>query len=68
MPMLVQMPRPLRRDFASVAVALLFIVSAVSVPGAMAASNEQAAPVALAPLTALQSNWAAADGNQFNQN
>ena len=37
-------------------------------PTAMAASNHSPAIPAATPLTALQANWAAADGNQFNQN
>ena len=51
----------------SISLSILFIVSAMSVPTVLAARNAPAAPAAT-PLSASQANWAAADGNQFNQN
>ncbi|MDA4118872.1 MAG: PQQ-binding-like beta-propeller repeat protein, partial [Thaumarchaeota archaeon] len=37
-------------------------------PTALAASNSSSAAPAATPLSAIQANWAAADGNAFNQN
>ncbi|HUI00027.1 MAG TPA: hypothetical protein VLX56_00175 [Nitrososphaerales archaeon] len=56
-----------RTSLATISVTLLFLVSAISVPAVMAAPSKVAAPAAT-PLTTLQANWAAADGNAFNQN
>ena len=53
---------------ASISVSLLFLLSCVSVPAVVAAPNRAAAAPAATPLTTLQANWAAADGNQFNWN
>jgi outer membrane protein assembly factor BamB len=57
----------------AITLSLLFIVSGIGasvlVAPVSAAPNSAAAPVAAAaPLTAAEANWAAADGNGFNQN
>ena len=46
----------------------LFLISAVSVPVISAATPAKSAALAATPLTSMQANWAAADGNAFNQN
>jgi len=57
-----------RKALATVFAATLFLISTVSVPVVMAATPAKSAALAATPLTAMQANWAAADGNQFNQN
>src|SRR5229473_1936787 len=59
-----------RSSITAISVSLLFFLSAVGAPTVMgAASNSTAAAMAAAtPLTQLQANWAAPDGNQFNHN
>jgi len=54
----------------AISISLLFFLSSVGASVLIAPASASANPVALAatPLTALQANWAAADGNQFNQN
>jgi len=51
----------------AVSVSLLFIISSVSLPVVMASGNSKPADLASKPLSALESNWTASTGNQFNQ-
>src|ERR1700730_3538574 len=48
-------------------ISLLFFCSSLAVPTVMAAPSSSIA-LAATPLSALQANWAAPDGNPFNQN
>jgi outer membrane protein assembly factor BamB len=48
-------------------ISLLFFFSSLAVPTVMAAPSSSIA-LAATPLSALQANWAAPDGNPFNQN
>jgi len=59
-----------RSSVTAICVSLLFFLSAVGAPTVMGASaNSTAVAMAAAtPLTQLQANWAAPDGNQFNHN
>ncbi|HUI00550.1 MAG TPA: hypothetical protein VLX56_02835, partial [Nitrososphaerales archaeon] len=56
-----------RTSLATLTTAVLFLVSAISIPVVSAAPATTAAPAAT-PLTTLQANWAAPDGNSWNQN
>src|SRR5713101_1773734 len=59
-----------RSSITAISVSLLFFLSAVGAPTVMGAASTST-PVAMAaatPLTQLQANWAAPDGNQFNHN
>ncbi len=59
-----------RISITAVSVSLLFFLSSVGAPTVLgaAANSSPAALAAATPLTSLEANWAAADGNQFNQN
>src|SRR5712664_341957 len=65
----VKMMKASKTSMSAVAVTFLFFVSSLGVPAVLGAvENSQAAALAATPLTQLQANWAASDGNQFNQN
>ncbi|MDA4118245.1 MAG: PQQ-binding-like beta-propeller repeat protein, partial [Thaumarchaeota archaeon] len=56
------------RTIMSASVSLLFLLSAISVPTALASASASSAPAAAAtPLTSLQANWAYPEGNALNQ-
>ena len=57
-----------KKSITSITLSLLFLLSSISVPSALAANSSNSASPAATPLSPLQANWAAADGNQFNQN
>ena len=47
---------------------MIFVVSSISVPAVMASSKSTPVPLAAKPLSALEANWVAGNGNAFNQN
>src|SRR5712664_4209423 len=47
---------------------MVFVVSSISVPVVMGSSNSTPMPLAAKPLSALEANWVAGNGNAFNQN
>src|SRR4029077_18879227 len=55
-----------KNSVTAVSVSLLFIISSVSLPMVMASGNSNQ-PLAMKPLSALEANWTASTGNQFNQ-
>jgi len=56
-----------RTTISAVAVSLLFFVSSLGAPSVLgAASNPKSAALAATPLSQLQANWAAANGDAFN--
>jgi len=59
-----------RSSITAISASLLFFLSAVGAPTMMGASanSTAVAMAAAAPLTQLETNWAAPDGNQFNHN
>jgi outer membrane protein assembly factor BamB len=57
-----------RTRIAATAVTLLFFISSVGAPIALArGGNATPAPLAAAPLSAIEANWAFSDGNQLAQ-
>src|SRR5882762_7020783 len=63
------MKKATKTSVSATAVTLLFFVSSLGVPDALgAAQNSTAAALAATPLTQLEANWAAPDGNYFNHN
>jgi glucose dehydrogenase len=56
-----------KNSITAISVSLLFILSSVAAPVAIASKNSPTA-LAASALSQLQANWAASDGNQFNQN
>src|SRR6266849_5296778 len=59
----------LKTSFTAISVSLLFFLSSVGTPTAMGASlNASAAALAATPLTSLEANWSAPDGNLLNWN
>jgi glucose dehydrogenase len=50
------------------AISFLFLISSMSVPSVMASAKGSSASLAATPLSQLEANWAAPDGNQFNHN
>src|SRR5260370_17335465 len=56
-----------RTAISAVAVSLLFFVSSMGAPAVLgAAANSKSAALAATPLSQLQANWAAANGDAFN--
>src|SRR5712664_2213737 len=65
----VKMMKASKTSMSAVAVTFLFFVSSLGVPAVLGAvENSQAAALAATPLTQLEANWAAPDGNYFNHN
>ena len=58
-----------KKSLTAITLGLLFFLSSVGVPTVMgAAANATPAALAATPLLSMQANWAAPDGNSFNQN
>ena len=55
-------------SFSAISLAFLFVFSSLATPPATAQANSSSAALSAAPLTALETNWAAPNGNAFNQN
>ena len=56
-----------KKTLTSISITLLFLASSMSVPTVLAANNTPA-PLAAAPLSQLEANWASPNGNAFAQN
>jgi len=56
-----------KTSLAAISVSLIFLLSAVGTPIAFASPALKAAAPAATPLTALQANWVAPNGNAFDQ-
>ena len=52
----------------AISITLLFILSSLAAPAAIASRNSSPAPLVPSALSQLQANWIGSDGNQFNQN
>src|SRR5712692_3899731 len=57
-----------KNSITAISISLLFFLSSLAAPAAIASRNSSPLPLAGAALSQLQANWAASDGNQFNQN
>ena len=57
-----------KNSIAAISISLIFLSSSIAAPAAIASKNSSPAPLAASALSQLQANWAASDGNQFNQN
>jgi len=55
-------------SLSAITFSLLFLMTSVAVPTVMATANSSPKPLASTPLTSIEANWEAADGNSFNQN
>src|SRR5882672_2421847 len=57
-----------KNSFTAISISALFIISSISLPIVMAAGNSRPVGLAAAPLSSLEANWTAGNGNAFNQN
>src|SRR5438874_2362366 len=57
-----------KNSITAISISLLFILSSAATPAAIASKNSSSQALAASALSQLQANWAASDGNQFNQN
>ncbi len=57
-----------KTSITAISISLLFLISSISAPIVVASTNSKPAPLASTPLSQLEANWAAPDGNQFNHN
>src|SRR6266571_4005160 len=57
-----------KTSITGISVGLIFFLSSLAAPAAIASANPSSTVLAATPLSALEANWASPDGNALNQN